>query len=272
MVGLTRLELVILSVMLLNIEMGTLPITRKKRSIIWKISTYELQELLNRSSSIQEVLLALGLKSTTGGNRETLQQRILKDNLETSILQGNRDANSLARKLNTQWARKIDNNNLFTENSSINRGTVRKRILSEELLPYVCSECGNTGEYNNKPLSLQLDHINGINNDHRLINLRFLCPNCHTQTDTHSGKRLKKTHTCNCGVEIRKESTSCKKCASPEKIKWLNDEEFAKKLWDMPTSHLAEILGVSDSAIGKRAKKLGLKNFRGTGEFRIFIC
>lgn len=37
-------------------------------------------------------------------------------------------------------------------------------------------------------LSLQLDHINGINNDHRLENLRFLCPNCHSQTNTYAGK------------------------------------------------------------------------------------
>ena len=39
-----------------------------------------------------------------------------------------------------------------------------------------------------KKLSLQLDHINGINNDHRIENLRFLCPNCHSQTETYAGK------------------------------------------------------------------------------------
>lgn len=40
------------------------------------------------------------------------------------------------------------------------------------------------------PLTLQLDHINRVNNDHRLTNLRFLCPNCHSQTDTYAGKNM----------------------------------------------------------------------------------
>jgi 5-methylcytosine-specific restriction endonuclease McrA len=59
--------------------------------------------------------------------------------------------------------------------------------VKENRLEYKCANCG-IKEWNNLPLSLQLDHINGVNNDHRLENLRFLCPNCHSQTDTYSGK------------------------------------------------------------------------------------
>ena len=59
------------------------------------------------------------------------------------------------------------------------------------MLEYKCSICGNNGVYMEKPLTLQLDHINGVNNDNRLENLRFLCPNCHSQTETFSGKKLK---------------------------------------------------------------------------------
>ena len=50
-------------------------------------------------------------------------------------------------------------------------------------------ECG-ISEWLGNPLALQLDHINGVNNDHRLTNLRFLCPNCHSQTDTYAGKNM----------------------------------------------------------------------------------
>ena len=48
--------------------------------------------------------------------------------------------------------------------------------------------CGNQGSHNGRPLTLQLDHVNGVNNDHRLENIRLLCPNCHTQQDTYAGK------------------------------------------------------------------------------------
>ena len=64
---------------------------------------------------------------------------------------------------------------------------LRKRILKENILENVCSECGIT-EHNKKPIVLQLDHINGKSKDHTLTNLRLLCPNCHSQTDTWCGK------------------------------------------------------------------------------------
>lgn len=48
--------------------------------------------------------------------------------------------------------------------------------------------CGNIGEWQGQKLVLQLDHINGKNNDHRIENLRFLCPNCHSITETYAGK------------------------------------------------------------------------------------
>jgi len=56
------------------------------------------------------------------------------------------------------------------------------------LLEYKCSICGiNT--WLNKPLTLQLDHINGDNRDNRIEILRLLCPNCHSQTDNFCGKK-----------------------------------------------------------------------------------
>jgi len=67
------------------------------------------------------------------------------------------------------------------------RASVRKKILQEELLDYKCSSCG-IDEWNSKSISLELDHINGKRNDHRLENLRWLCPNCHSQTETFRGR------------------------------------------------------------------------------------
>lgn len=64
---------------------------------------------------------------------------------------------------------------------------LRKRILRENILENKCSVCGLT-EWMGNPITLQLDHINGKPKDHRLENLRLICPNCHSQTDTWCGK------------------------------------------------------------------------------------
>ncbi len=65
---------------------------------------------------------------------------------------------------------------------------MKSKIIKNKLIPYKCQCCDNEGEWLGKPISLHLDHINGVNNDNRLVNLRFLCPNCHSQTDTYAGK------------------------------------------------------------------------------------
>lgn len=81
---------------------------------------------------------------------------------------------------------------VLVENSTYARHNLKRRIIKDKLIDYKCVCCGNIGEHNSQPLVLQLDHINGINNDHRLENLRFLCPNCHTQQDTYAAKNIVK--------------------------------------------------------------------------------
>ena len=58
-------------------------------------------------------------------------------------------------------------------------------------LPQTCTECGNAGVWNGRPLKLQIDHRNGDKNDCRWENLRKVCPNCHSQTDTWGNKKRK---------------------------------------------------------------------------------
>ena len=90
----------------------------------------------------------------------------------------------------------LTNDEIFCRNSKCARRQARKRILDEELIPYVCSLCGQLPSWNGKELTLQLEHKNGINDDHRLENLTFLCPNCHTQTETWGGKRKSSNNYC----------------------------------------------------------------------------
>jgi len=80
------------------------------------------------------------------------------------------------------------NEMVFVENSTYPRQGIKKRLIKGNMIPYKCDECGIDDNWNDKKLVLQLDHINGINNDNRIENLRFLCPNCHTQQDTYGAK------------------------------------------------------------------------------------
>lgn len=70
-----------------------------------------------------------------------------------------------------------------------NRSHVKVRLIKAGLLQEACQQCGLSA-WRGKPLSMHLDHTNGIRNDHRLENLRMLCPNCHSQTPTFSGRNV----------------------------------------------------------------------------------
>jgi len=79
------------------------------------------------------------------------------------------------------------NETIFTENSHYSNELVKQRIVNQSLLEYKCVKCG-IDSWQGESIVLDLDHINGNNLDNRLINLRFLCPNCHSQTDTYKGR------------------------------------------------------------------------------------
>lgn len=68
---------------------------------------------------------------------------------------------------------------------------LRSRLIEEGYKDRRCECCNNT-EWLGKPISLEVDHVNGISTDHRLNNLKILCPNCHAQTETYRGKNIKK--------------------------------------------------------------------------------
>ena len=65
----------------------------------------------------------------------------------------------------------------------------KQRVLQEQ--NFLCNECGNTMVWNNKPLMFHLDHIDGEHQNNERSNLRCLCPNCHSQTQTYAGKNKK---------------------------------------------------------------------------------
>lgn len=70
---------------------------------------------------------------------------------------------------------------------SKSRVSIKRRLLEAGVLKNKCDECGITS-WRGRHLSIQLDHRNGIRDDHRLENLRMLCPNCHSQTPSFAAR------------------------------------------------------------------------------------
>jgi len=68
---------------------------------------------------------------------------------------------------------------------------LKRRLIEEDLKEDKCEICGIT-EWQNRPINLQLHHINGKGEDHRFENLQILCPNCHSLTSNFCGKNVKR--------------------------------------------------------------------------------
>jgi hypothetical protein len=81
-----------------------------------------------------------------------------------------------------RWGRPED---VLKRDSAIAQRRVRNMVLRHDLIPYICAICTSRPEWNGVPLVLILDHKNGDPVDHRLENLRFVCPNCESQLPTH---------------------------------------------------------------------------------------
>lgn len=157
-------------------------ILKNRTSKVWSYTREEFQKIVSSSTSYLDCLSKMNLNE---GSYKVIKERIKLENIDiTNILLNNKK-----RKYNREKHDLIPLSKILIENSTYaNRSSLKKRLILEGVLEYKCAECGNTGEWNGKPLALQLEHKNGINNDHRLENLCFLCPNCHSQTKTYAGK------------------------------------------------------------------------------------
>ena len=197
--------------------------------------------------------------------------------------------------------KKIDIKNILVENSTYSStNSLKRRLLREGLLINKCYEqdCG-ISNWKEKHLSLHLDHINGKNDDNRIENLRLLCPNCHSQTDTYAGKNKIKIpiNLCSdCGIEIKRSSFKCGRCRlnlpiniqrnknkfcidcnieislgsqrcksctgkfrEKPKIQWPSNEDLLEMISQKSYLQIGRELGVSDNAIRKHLKNQGIQ-------------
>lgn len=173
------------------------------KSIIYNISKEQLQNYINQSSTYGQVLKLCGLRNH-GRNPDTLKRRIQEENLnDTPIKKGlnfgggwNKGTKGVSLK---RMSKEQALSTLFVSNY---QGSVkiRKYIRCYKLIDEKCIECNLSTIWNNKPITLEIDHIDGDSQNNLLSNLRWLCPNCHSQTNTFRGRNQRKEQLKNGGT------------------------------------------------------------------------
>lgn len=133
----------------------------------------ELRAVVAASSSFYDVAEALGYSKAS---TYTLTLRIKRLGLDTRHFKRARHIGRLPYA------------EIFCRHSPASASYIKSLVLRDRLIDYKCTECGNEGEHNGRKLVLHLDHIDGDRTNDELSNLRFLCPNCHTQTHTYAGR------------------------------------------------------------------------------------
>lgn len=244
------------------------------KNINWNKYAYneeQLREAIVNNTSCRRALLSLGLYGE-GSNYRTVKRIIKILNLDTSHWTGRGHLKGKSHS----YVKAIPLKDVLVKDSHYSIGRLKSRLVSEGILKYECALCF-ISNWNEKALSLHLDHINGINDDNTLENLRLLCPNCHSQTDTYTGRnikkakqlkqrkcRVKKTPKINkcsdCSKDISLKSLRCKSCTAKQrnqlKIDWPSLQELKILVSSFSYLEVGRRLGVSDNAVRKRIRAL----------------
>lgn len=133
----------------------------------------QLEEAVANSLSYAQVLRHLNL-AIAGGSYELIKRHIVRLGLDTSHFKGQSHQGRYGKSANLTWE------DILVEGSPYQSSEIRRIILKEGLKVNECESCGIT-EWRDNPITIQVHHKNGVRNDHRLINLEMLCPNCHSQ-------------------------------------------------------------------------------------------
>lgn len=225
-------------------------------AIIDNYSVEELKKIVSNCKTMPELLHTIGYISDSTKTRDTVNSRLEKYQISTEHF--------IQRPIGI----KRSEDNIFIENSTASQATVRRWYKAGNYTEYKCSICGLEPIWQGKELTLILDHINGINNDDRLENLHWVCPNCNQQLETTGYKKMRtpikeKKYCIDCGVEINSKSTRCLSCAAKQQIVPLEKmpitrEELKELIRTTPFTTIGTMYGYSDNAIRQWCDKFNL--------------
>jgi Zn finger protein HypA/HybF involved in hydrogenase expression len=221
------------------------------RKFEWNLE--EIKKLVKDATTFSEVLRGLNIP-IQGNNGNTLKRILNENNIDYSHFAGR------AKHYKTHPTKIED---YLNNKIKIKTFKLKQKLLKENLIENKCSVCGLTS-WLNKPIVLQLHHIDGNSSNNNLNNLQLLCPNCHSQTDNYCGNANKdktKYYCPECGREINKGSARCSLCASHKRRKMpnitstqlLNDFRELKSFIQVGKKY-----NVSDNSIKKWCKRVGL--------------
>ena len=145
-----------------------------------------LQELCSTSYSYAEVLAKAGRKQG-GGAQATLRKKIEDFQIDISHFTGQKwhDSPNQLPKIGSREQYTLCE--VFCKNSPVTQKVLRGYIERHNIIEYKCAICGNNGQWLNNVLALQVHHKDGNNTNNEIENLCYLCPNCHSQTETYCG-------------------------------------------------------------------------------------
>jgi len=147
-----------------------------------------LSPIVAQSTNYTDLLNRLGMK-ISGGVHRLITMRIKEYEIDTSHFTGhswnkgkNKNTDDRIKKQSFKVSTPYEK--VFCKNSGFTSSKLYGRLL-ELGWENKChgDDCGIT-DWKHKPIRFHVDHINGNHSDHRIDNLRFLCPNCHQQTET----------------------------------------------------------------------------------------